>query len=683
MRNPAQARNGECKMFHYVRRILRSPNRFGHGRRARLTVERLESRATPTTFGVAWTDARHLTLSFAPDGTSVGGQSSTLFATLNATSPTAEWERIILQAFQTWAVQSNINLAVTADGGEPFGAPGAAHADPRFGDIRIGAIPMSPEALSVSVPHDPFMTGTWAGDMLLNSNVKFGSGKTDLFTVALHEAGHVFGLGESSDPNSVMYGQLNGDKTGLSSGDIAAIQALYGTRAPDQYEGSNGNGTFGTATQLQESNGFVGATPLVVYGDIGANADVDTYMFRSPTSTYSGAVTIRLQSTGRSLLAPKLTVFDAAGHALEQAVSTSMVGDTVYLHLNGISPNSNYYIRAEGATQDAFGVGGYALAVTFDGLLTTPASQIDAVLRGPYDSLTPSQLQTLFTNASGAVNQDFGSNDTLGTATRLTTPLGYAPNSHFEAIGSIAPANDVDDYTFRSPQFANNTTGVLNSTVWILDAGGAAPQIDVFDRNQNLVPAQILANGDGTYTVQITGVESGRDYYLSIHAKRDGSGVGNYGLSADFGAQAATPATFATGNLTSAHPSQQFNLYVAETQLFQLLLSAQGSAGQVRMTIYDSAGNAVTTLTANAGDTVSGPGTLLKPGTYHVQFEQLGTTAPLAFSVRGESGTDPIGPVANDPTTAPQFIDPTTSGQYIYPGGTISTQPYLWVVSLV
>src|SRR5262249_35272936 len=152
------------------------------------------------------------------------------------------------------------------------------------------------------------------------------------------------------------------------------------------------------------------------------------------------------------------------------------------------------------------------------GLLMTPAREIDTVLSGPYDSLTPSQLQTLFTTPSAPVNADFGTNDTLGTATRLATPLGYAPNSHFEAIGSIAPASDIDDYTFRSPQFANNTTGVLTATVWTLDAGGVAPLIAVYDRNQNLVPTQILANGDGTYTVQVTGVESGRDYYLSVYA---------------------------------------------------------------------------------------------------------------------------------------------------------------------
>jgi hypothetical protein len=542
---------------------------------------------------------------------------------------------------------------------------------------------MAPDALSVSVPHDPFMSGTWAGDMLINNTVNFGPSGADLFTVALHEAGHVFGVGESTDPNSVMYSQLNGVKTHLSDGDIASIQALYGTRAPDQYEGSNGNGSIGNATQIQESNGYIGSTPLVVYGDITTASDLDYYMFRSPTSGYSGPTSIRVQSSGRSLLAPKVSVYDASGRLLGQASSASHIGDTLFVHLDGITPNSNYYIRVEGATHDVCGMGGYSLAVTYDALLTTPASQIDAVMRGPYDALTPSQLQNLFANPGVAVNDDLGTNDTLGTATKLSTPLGFAANSHYEAVGSVASASDVDDYTFRSPQFPNGVLGVMTATVWSLDGGNTVPQVDVYDRNQVLVPSQILADGNGTYTVQITGVESGRDFYLSVHAKKDGNGQGNYGLNADFGTQAATLATFASGNLPTSQPTLQYNLYVAETQMFQLLLSAQGTSGQVTITLYDSSGNVVTSLTAAAGDTVSGPATLLKPGTYQVVITETGGTDPLAFTVKGINEIDPIGPVASDPTTTPQFTDPNGSGQYVYPDGTKTITPYLWALLLI
>ena len=161
----------------------------------------------PATFGVPWADPSRLTLSFAPDGTAIAGHTSSLFQTLNAQQPTAVWQREILQAFQTWAVQANINIGLVSDGGEAFGTAGPSQHDPRFGDIRVGAQSMSPDALSISVPNDPTLSSTWGGDVLINSNDNFGSGGLDLYSVMLHEAGHVFGLGDSTDSDSPMYDQ--------------------------------------------------------------------------------------------------------------------------------------------------------------------------------------------------------------------------------------------------------------------------------------------------------------------------------------------------------------------------------------------------------------------------------------------------------------------------------------------
>ena len=57
--------------------------------RTRLFLEQLEERTAPATFGNPWPDAHHLTLSFAPDGTGVGTNSSVLFQTLDAIAPPA------------------------------------------------------------------------------------------------------------------------------------------------------------------------------------------------------------------------------------------------------------------------------------------------------------------------------------------------------------------------------------------------------------------------------------------------------------------------------------------------------------------------------------------------------------------------------------------------------------------
>src|SRR5581483_866559 len=50
----------------------------------------------------------------------------------------------------------------------------------------------------------------------------------DLFSVALHEAGHALGLGHSDRPDSVMYPYYH-PAAQLSADDIAGIRDLYGT----------------------------------------------------------------------------------------------------------------------------------------------------------------------------------------------------------------------------------------------------------------------------------------------------------------------------------------------------------------------------------------------------------------------------------------------------------------------
>ena len=62
--------------------------------------------------GQPWPDPGHLTLSFAPDGTNAGGAPSGLFNLLNAQDSTPNWETAILRAFQTWAVNTNVNVGV-------------------------------------------------------------------------------------------------------------------------------------------------------------------------------------------------------------------------------------------------------------------------------------------------------------------------------------------------------------------------------------------------------------------------------------------------------------------------------------------------------------------------------------------------------------------------------------------
>ena len=115
-----------------------------------------------------------------------------------------------------------------------------------------------------------------------------------------------------------------------------------------------------TATQVQFPGSYTGTTPLVAYGDISTNKDVDVFAVKPP-SNYNGPITFRLQSTGISLLTTKLTVMDSKGNSLGQAQAASDFGDTITVHLNSSSSNATYYLKVEGATHDVFGIGSYGL----------------------------------------------------------------------------------------------------------------------------------------------------------------------------------------------------------------------------------------------------------------------------------------------------------------------------------
>ena len=550
-------------------------------RQARFSIETLEERAVPATFGVPWLDSDHLTLSFVPDGTAIAGHTSSLFGLLNSQQPTVTWEREILQAFQTWAVNSNINIGLTADGGQALGISGDPQGDSRFGDIRVGAQSMATDVLSISVPNDPAVVSTLTGDVLINTSDNFAGNGLNLFSVMLHEAGHVFGIPDGTDPNSPMYPTYL-DNIKLTSGDIDDIQSLYGARAPDPNEGSGGNDSVNKATTIQAPNGFNGATPLVIFGDISTNKDVDFFSFRPP-SGYTGSMTIRLQSSGISLLTPHLSVVDARGNVVGDVSAASDFGDTVTLNLPSADPRTTYYLRVEGETSDVFGIGAYGLAVTFNGRSTVSANSLDAVLRGPNQSLSADEIRALFAGGSNDFfHKDNHDNDDPIASTVLTGSPGYLSNTHYETVGSISSASDVDYYRVKSPGKPKGGGNlILTATARASDVNGSTPRVTILDSDGNTVPAQILANGDGTFSVQAKINKGGGNYLIEVsRSTTPGTpATGNYSLVAQYGAAAASLSTLAADTVPAAPAERTFNLYVGESQLMNLVLSADTVSG--------------------------------------------------------------------------------------------------------
>jgi hypothetical protein len=648
-------------------------------RSRRLFIETLEDRLVPAIFGTPWADSLHLTLSFAPDGTSIAGQQSSLFQSLNAIEPAAVWQREILRAVQTWASKANINVGVVSDGGEPFGVSGPTQGDPRFGDIRIGAEPMR-GVLAESVPPAPYLSGTWAGDILLNSSYPFDGANTDLYSVMLHEVGHVLGLPDSTDSNSVMYYDATTPRSSLSLSDIATVQALYGIRAPDV-----SNGTFATATHMPfpptQDDSMPGSLPLVAYGDINRGADTDVYSVQTP-SQYQGSVTFHLLTSGASLLEPRLIVYNANGSVLGSASSTNISGDVISVQIPNVSPNTSFYIRVQTAGSAPFNIGRYGLGVIFDGRTTVTTAALDTVLRGPYESLSQANIDALLRNPNALFSDDGGSNSSLATAKVLPTSPGYRVDSHYQVLGSLTDAEDFSYYKVTSPGTGTGTD-LLTVTVDGIGPNGDAPSVSVFDAAANPVASTVLVNGNGTFTIQAANLKRGVTYYLRL-ASDSSSGQGNFTLTADFNQQTKLLSSYSQGQLTTSAPQQTNSLFIAKNQIFQFALSASmppDSETSVEMTILDQNNNVVFDTTANGSGPSSGT-VILAAGAYRVVFKIVNggdLAGALAYQLFGTVLSDPIGPTPSNPTLQPLYTNPGNPGQYTYPNGTVSTNPFLWL----
>lgn len=640
-------------------------------RKFRLATEFLEDRATPAQFGVPWIDPSHLTVSFAPDGTGALNEPSNLFGSLDSQMPRSEWQAVLLHAFETWSEVANVNFALVDDTGAAFGSPGLPQGDRRIGDIRIGSLPMN-DVLAEAIPPDPTIIDSLAGDIFLNSHTGFDP--VSLYAVALHEIGHALGLDSSEDPMSVMHEPYD-VHTSLSASDISEIRQLYGARSQDANEGKTGNDNIKNATRIKFNSDFDGSAPLVIFGDVTSRADAD-YFYVPVLDTYTGPMTIRLRTSGISLLAPRLSVFDGKGSQIGSISGAGIDGDTVELTLPNVKPADKYYLKVEAAQGTSFSVGRYGLAVSFDDKLHVDEARIEQVMTGPYDGLSPRDLADLMLRPDSAkFNDDVKSNDTFGTATSLTPTPGFSQNSHYRVTASKGDSSDVDHYKFKAPNSGNGASVVLTGTVRAVDPNGAAQRISLYDSHEKPIPAMILANGNGTFTIQAIGLAPNDDYYVRVG---DGE-VGNYLLDLAFGVQPTHLTTFAEGVIPTDNDLGT-TLYIAETQVFGFALTASGPAGtRVRFSIFDLVGNEVFSMIGLTGDTLSSVSGFLAPGEYRAQLSVLGGSVPVSFLLTGSSVTDPIGPQLSNSATAPLYQDPWNPEYFLYPTGTIAFDPYLFV----
>ena len=147
------------------------------------------------------------------------------FGSLTTKVPAATVQGEIIRAMNEWAKHTNVIFSPSASGAAartilvkfasgahgdayPFDGPGGMLAHTFY------PVPVNAESI--------------AGDMHLDADEKWQAGAdVDIYSVALHEAGHALGLGHSDKPGDVMYPYYRSGMA-LSAHDIGAVQSLYG-----------------------------------------------------------------------------------------------------------------------------------------------------------------------------------------------------------------------------------------------------------------------------------------------------------------------------------------------------------------------------------------------------------------------------------------------------------------------
>jgi Matrixin len=612
-------------------------------------------------FGIPWADPNHLTLSFTPDGTATPYGPNALYATLGASVPTASWQRDVLRAFQTWAVNANIDIGLVADGGQPLGTVGAVQWDSRFGDIRVAAAALSASLLGSGAPFSWSGT-TLSGDVVFNSATSFGIGldpsRYDIFSLMLHEAGHVFGLDHSTATGSVM-NETYRYETELSAGDIANLRALYGVRVADAFDAAvvGGNNAMSRASLLPRDSLL--SSRYLVTGDLTTLSDVDFFKFTVPAVTGALGVSVRLQPAGLSLLAPSVTVYNSAGQVVASGLSMDPLNNDLSLRFNASLLGGTYYIKVDGATPDVFGMGGYRLAVDYISLGT---------LLVP---LTPLLSPIL----------DGHTDDSLGLPRLLSPTPKPMPDDRFDFTfaGAIEDSTDVDRYKIHAPAMIGTGPVNMNVMVWAIETDGLDPRIQVYDATTGRpVAFQVLANDDGVMSIQVPNVNAADDYIVSVLARTSG-GTGAYFLAADFNQFAPTKFSGVTSGTINAGATKSGKLTINEAATFEFALSAEaflGGTGGVVMTVYDASGHAILTLSADADQPTVTAVRYLTEGTYTVRYTTSsgGTAAALEYDLFLLQLSDGAGPYAtstgtNDGNSSPP--PPPDSG-YTYSGSSTS-----------
>ena len=597
-------------------------------------IERLERRDLFAAQVAPWPEIDSLRISFVPDGTQVGDSRNELFRMLNSTLPNVDWQLEMLTAFQTWAIETNSNVGLVEDQGQPIGTIGFKQGDLRFGDVRLGAFPMEQDVLAVANPYDPFIANTWVGDVFLNSSTDFLSNAKDqarsLLSVMLHEAGHVFGVGHSTDTKSPMYPYLQDPITALAADDIAKLQSISGPRESDRWEGDLGNESIADATSLLLVGKSGQRVAAELTADVSSSNDVDTYAFAVSQDT--DFITVDLHASGKSLLMANVTVLNERGEQVASRVALDPRDNDLSLTIEDVEAGQRYFVQVRSANESVFGIGRYALEVA-------PHAVNDSTL--------PAKTVLELIDLPGFASEEL----------MVTTP-GYVEHTYYELAGTLTNAKASQTFRFHSPilneQLTNVFTIILTAETGSIDNLGLV----VTDASGTQVPMTLISEQNGKLELQVVGVKADVDFLATVYAKDLSKLEQVYELEVDFAHDGRQLQTLVTGSLSDTQTVYSSPLTIDVSGHYHFVVSGSDWSDPhesgLTMQVRDATGQTVASV-----DVVDGGSEwfdlFLNRGQYSVEFSSPSRLADVSmlFQLAMESESSPIGPQLRDMSSKP------------------------------
>jgi hypothetical protein len=417
--------------------------------------------------GFRWNNPAHITYSIAPDGVFWDHGVNNLTAVFDAKFGAGRWERELARALATWEASANLNIALVSDSAHDENALGQAQGDPRFGDIRFGGYAFANTTTTLAQTYFPPPNGTTAaGDVEINTAMAFAIGSDyDLYSVMLHETGHSLGLEHASSPTEVMYANYAGVRAGLAPGDVAGIQAIYGSRQLDVFRAQGLGSDAGYPIDLSRALNSAGQAGLSGLS-LQTIGDTEYFSIVAPAGA-SGGLHVMALAGGSSLLSPRVSVYDASGRLLDSQGNPSAWSDNITASASGVVPGQRYYVAVTGATSDVFAVGAYALTMAFDGVspVRTPPTPVIPPPTPPAPGPSPA---TVAPPTSSAVAPDrFEPND----APRTATSLGLVSQVYVGGL-TLTSGSDTDYFVFRNTRVGFYMVSAAGTTLRVLDARG-------------------------------------------------------------------------------------------------------------------------------------------------------------------------------------------------------------------